>query len=173
MRVYANTLSWQPLAGFAGATLAQRRLEGILDSWLDTPYMMGAQVKGVGVDCVRFVCAVLDELYGYKRAPVPELPQDIALHKRDTAVAAMRFILRLYEPNESVDNGALEPGDVLAVAPPGGGPGHAMIVGARENEIWHSTGRRVQMTGLALYLGGWSIHSAYRTCDRERWVHGD
>lgn len=170
MRVLANVFTWRALSGFDGAERAQRKLEGILDSWYETPYMMGAQVKGVGVDCVRFVCAVLDELYGFKRSPVPELPQDIAMHRRDTAIAAMKFILRLYEPNVPVEDGILEPGDVLAVAPPGGGPGHAMIVGARENEVWHSTGRRVQRTGIALPLNGWTVHGAYRATDRERWV---
>lgn len=164
---------WRALSGFREAARAQARLERILDSWEGTPYVPGQQMKGAGVDCVRFVCAVLDELYGFARVPLPELPGDISLHARETAIAAMRFIMKIYEPNEQVMDGHLEPGDILVVAPPNGGPGHAMIVGARENEVWHSTDRRVQMTGIGTLdngMNGWRFYAAYRATDRERWV---
>lgn len=164
---------WREMSGFRDAAMAQARLERILDSWDGTPYAIGQQMKGAGVDCVRFVAAVLDELYGYKRLPVQDLPHDVALHQRETAIAAMRLIMKLYEPNEPVLDEILEPGDILVMAPPKGGPGHAMIVGARENEIWHSTGKRVQMTGIGFFDAGhtgWKLFGAYRALDRERWA---
>lgn len=164
---------WGDISGFRHAAFAQARLERILDSWEGTAYVPGQQMKGAGVDCVRFVCAVLDELYGFKRVPLPELPADLALHQRNTAIAAMRYIIGLYEPNVSVEDGRLEPGDILVVAQKGGGPGHAMIVGARKNELWHSNSRRVQMTGIG-FLGeeghGYKLYGVYRLLDRERWA---
>ena len=164
---------WRDMSGFPEASRAQARLAGILDSWEGTPYAPGQQMKGAGVDCVRFVCGVLDECYGSKRIPVPELPGDIALHQRGTAIAAMRFIMELYKPNAAVTDEVLEPGDIVVVGPAGGGPGHAMIVGARTNELWHSTDRRVQMTGLGFlqqHSHGYSLFGVYRALDRERWV---
>lgn len=164
---------WRALSGFREAAPTQEKLQKILDSWEGTPYMPGQQMKGAGVDCVRFVCAVLDELYGFSRVAIPELPGDIALHARDTAVAAMRYIMKLYEPNEPVLDGVLEPGDILVVAPPKGGPGHAMIAGGRENELWHSMDRRVQRTGIGFLTDkyhGWQFYGAYRALDRERWA---
>ncbi len=164
---------WRELTGVPDAARVQARLQRILESWEGTPYFPGQQMKGAGVDCVRFVCAVLDELYGYKRVEIPDLPGDIAMHARDTAIAAMRYVMKLYEPNVPVLDGILEPGDILVVAPPNGGPGHAMIVGAQQNELWHSTDRRVQMTGIGFLqekTHGWKLYGAYRALDRERWV---
>lgn len=167
--------SWRPLSGFPGAERAQLRLGEVLGSWLGTPYSPGNQVKGPqgGVDCVRFVCAVLDELYGTKRIPIPELPNDVAMHSRDTAFAAMRFLLRAYEPHREVVDGILEPGDVLVVAMPGGGPGHAMIAGPDLNTLWHATGREVQRAGIGFLWAGysdWKLSAVYRVLDRERWA---
>lgn len=164
---------WRALSGFREAAIAQARLQRILEAWEGTPYVPGQQMKGAGVDCVRFVCAVLDELYGFSRSKIEDLPGDIALHSRGTAVAAMKLIMSIYEPNMSIDDGSLEPGDILVVAPPAGGPGHAMIVGGRENELWHSTQHRVQMTGIGFITAayhGWRLFGAYRACDRERWA---
>lgn len=168
-------VSWRPLQGFDGASLSQERLGVVLESWLETPYRPGGRQRGPhgGVDCVRFVCEVLDELYGVPRSNLPTLPNDYAMHQRAGAVAAMRFILRLYEPNEPVNDGALEPGDVVVAAQLGGGPGHALIVGARPNEIWHAIGRRVQKTGIGILSGDyseWKFVAAYRVSDKARWA---
>lgn len=168
-------LEWRELGGFDGAAVAQERLARILESWDGTPYSAGNQMKGPqgGVDCVRFVCGVLDELYGWRRSDLPELPNDVALHSRESAIASMKFIRRLYEPNASVEDGRLEPGDVIVAAMLGGGPGHALIVGARPNTIWHATGRRVQMAGIGMFQGGcsdWSYVTAYRPLDKHLWA---
>lgn len=159
---------WEPLP--APLEAVGPRLRAILDSWARTPYMEGCQGKGQGVDCVRFVAAVLDELYGFRRVPTDRLPQDIALHRPRTARAAMRKILRVYEPNEEVRGVTLQPGDVVVVGEPSGGPGHAMIVGARKNTLWHATPAGVHRTGWGQYDGVAVVHHAFRLSDRHRWV---
>lgn len=137
------------------------RLEAILAGWAGTPYMAGQAQRGVGVDCVRFVCAVLDELQGVVRE-VATLPSDAAMHTRRGAIGVMRTIRKRFAPNDPVRDGSLEPGDVIVVGPSDGGPGHAMIVGTRKNELWHSTGRNVHRSGLAFAQGYNRVFRVYR-----------
>ena len=70
--ISAAAIVWRPLQGFPEATAAQDRLQDVLRGWEGTPYRAGAQAKGRdgGVDCVRFVCGVLDELYGERRSAI-------------------------------------------------------------------------------------------------------
>jgi hypothetical protein len=168
-------ITWTAMTGFMGAEIAERRLSNIFRSWEGTPYRAGQQMKGPkgGVDCVRFAFGVLDELYGFVRCDVPKLPQDIALHNKTTAMKAMRQLLKLYEPNAKVEDGTVQPGDIVVVAPPNGGPGHALVGGIRPNTLWHSTGQFVQMTGIGLLHAGfmpWKLAAIYRAKDRERWA---
>lgn len=167
------SISWQPLP--AELRGVEERLAEALESWRDTPYAPGGQQKGPqgGVDCVRFVCGVLDELYGFRRSAVPELPNDVAMHSHKTAISAMRFLRRLYAPNSEVLDGRLEPGDIVVAAMLGAGPGHALIVGARPNTIWHATGRRVQVAGVGMFQAGysdWRYVTAYRPMDKHLWA---
>lgn len=144
-------------------------LERALARWVGTPYRVGQQCAGAGVDCVRFVAAVLDDVMG-RVTPIETLPQDAALHARASAIAAMHRIRRLYEPVALVEDGTLEPGDLLVTAPPGGGPGHALIAGPRRWELWESTLDGVHRTGLgALTAGRWSLRYVYRPGDKTGW----
>lgn len=144
------------------------RVGAVLESWVGTPYHLSQQRKGEAVDCVRFVAGALDELYGWTRAPIDRLPPDTALHDPQGAMAAMRAILRLYQPNEEVPLLDTEAGDVLVVGPPHGGPGHAMIVGARPATLYHATASGVQRSGLLLPAG--SSARLFRLLDREAWL---
>lgn len=148
------------------------RFARILASWEWTRYLPGCQAKGAtgGVDCVRFVAGVLDELYGFARVPIDRLPQDIALHRPKGARAAMRKILRIYSPHERVTGIAVQPADILVVGEPRGGPGHAMIVGPRRNTLWHATPIGVHYTGFGQYAGRAVVHEVYRMRDRARWA---
>lgn len=153
---------------------AKAALERALARWDGTPYRVGQQAPAVdgvggGVDCVRFVCAVLDELLG-RRTPITTLPQDAALHARESAIAAMHQIRKLYLPNEPVEDGTVEPGDLLITAPPGGGPGHALIAGPRRWELWHATGLCVHRTGLGgLRSAGWDLRYVFRPGTKAEW----
>jgi cell wall-associated NlpC family hydrolase len=156
------TLAWRPL------TLPA--LERVLLSWEGTPYMVGQQAKGAGVDCVRFVAGVLDELRG-RATPVATLPNDAALHNRAGAVAAMRRILELQRPWVPVEDGTVEPGDVLVWAPRGGGPGHATIAGGERFVLWESSVSGVRRTAIGAMLvhGAWAFSGAFRPTDKTSW----
>lgn len=139
---------WTPLLD----TRAVDALAAVLAGWKGTAYQPGAQERGEGVDCVRFVCAALDELRGTK-TPIETLPQDAALHDPAQARAAMLRLRRAYGPADRVDllgdTLMVEPGDVLVTGRAGGGPGHAMIVGAQRNTLWEATAPAVRWTGMS------------------------
>jgi hypothetical protein len=148
----------------------QLRLGEILLRWEGTPYRPGQQKRGGGVDCVRFVAAVLDELRGTK-TEIKTLPNDAAMHTREGAVESMLTIKRAFMPCELVANNTLEPGDVLITGPVGGGPGHALIVGDQCNVLWESSGDGVRRVGKStLKRQGTELFYAYRLGDREKWA---
>jgi cell wall-associated NlpC family hydrolase len=147
------------------------RLAQVLAAWEGTPYWPGQQARGAdgGVDCVRFVAAIVDALKG-TTTPIETLPPDAAMHARASAIAAMKKILDQLGPADLVD-GPLEPGDVVITGPIDGGPGHAMIVGPQPNTLWESAGSGVHRCGLgSLGRQGTKVHYCYRLRDRERWV---
>lgn len=142
------------------------RLAVILASWEGTPYAPGMQQKGMGTDCVRFVCGVLDELVGvWPYRPLETLPHDAAVNNRKGAINAMRTIRKLYD-FERVRDGIVEPGDVIVTGPPRGGPGHAMIVGHQRNTVWHAAAGKVHWTGLGFVMGCMTVFAVYRLKDR-------
>ena len=145
-------------------------LEYVLESWRDTPYMAGQRCKKGGVDCVRFVCAVLDEITGTDHSVVT-LPQDAALHARREAIRAMSRIRHLYSA-ATIRGLVVEPGDVIVMAPARGGPSHAAIVGPRLNTVWHATPGGVAQTSCEGILGcDFELNRIYRLKDRRTpWV---
>lgn len=166
MKLEITNLNIEGLTAEENQSVAER-LEQILMSWEGTRYLPGSQVKQCGVDCVRFVSGVLDELYG-EQTPLPRLPQDASFHAKDTCYSALKDFLSRYSCSP-VEDGKLQPGDVLIAGPNGGGPGHALIVG--KDCIWHCDSRSVVKTGLGFNLGGaYFLKRIYRGCDRERWA---
>lgn len=150
--------------------LIERRLARILGEWEGTPYVAGQRMKKVGVFCTAFVASVLDELYRQEPTQLPALPIDISFHSKEGAMGGMRWFLRHYPNHVAVDNGILEPGDIVITGPVGGGPGHAMIVGPRENTIWEANGLGgVRYTGLTL-ADQYVYFGAFRLTDREVWI---
>lgn len=136
------------------------RLEAVLQSWAGTPYMHGQQCKGAGVDCVRFVFAVLDELLGVT-TPVVTLPPDVCVHAPEKAEEHVERLRACYDCAE-VPLDAIEPGDVVVSGPVKGGPGHVFIMG-EGRVLWHATHPRVHKTpvrGVILY--GHSLRRAFR-----------
>jgi hypothetical protein len=138
----------------------------VLQSWHETPYMAGQALKGVGVDCVRFVCEVIRELEGQEEIPLVNIPADASLHNRAGAMAAFHQIISAYQPATRVST--LQPGDVLVIGPANGGPGHAMIAGPIKNTLWHSCSMGVQMTGIGFVSGYQKIFGIYRK-DKSAW----
>ena len=180
---YDTGLEWHPLRlpdhrdrnGFSEdvgrAGKIERRLARILGEWEDTPYRAGIIQKGVGVYCTAFVARVLDELYGREPTSLAKVPHDVGQHNRRRAMAALRWFTRQFPTSFEVEDGEVEPGDLLMTGPSGGGPGHAMIVGPRRNTVWQACGRSVHYTGLFL-PEGFDLFQVRRFADREAWRHG-
>lgn len=143
-------LSWKPL-DFEGADLVTARLEALYQKWEGTPYMPGQRMPQIGVDCVRFVCAVMDEMYGIY-TEIPREIQDRSLHDPKGAEDIVALI-RSYYPDHIdlvIGDRCVEPGDIPITGNAQGGPGHAILVGTARNTMWQATTRAVRMTGLGL-----------------------
>lgn len=169
MKVWTPPLVWEPHP----LPNVQPALERALESWRGTPYESGQRFRGRGADCLGSVCGVLDQMDGRARAAFPQFPHDTAFHSRETAIAALRTLLRLYAPLEKVEPAADElihswPGDLVITGFPNGGPGHVEIVGAHRNELWHADRN-------PFHQGGWSLlkvqelYAVYRLTDAWRW----
>lgn len=159
-------VAWQPMPD----PLAQAALARELELWAGTRYGIGQQCKGVASDCVRFVAGVLDALTG-RETPLTTLPPDTCFHRPELAFEGMRRIRDLYEPVDEIDDGLVQPGDVVVTGPRDAGPSHAMIVGTRANTVWHcaSLGARVgvTVTGLrGIYVMGHRVWMVYRLRER-------
>jgi len=162
-------LKWSPLPDHL-SHLSQK-LQDILDNWKGTPYLQQSMKPKYGVDCVRFACGALDDVYGIKRSPTRMYPADQSLHDREGAVAAMKWIMRRYEPNHRVDfkNDPVEPFDLVVSGPEHGGPGHALIVGVTKPQLWHIAGpnKFVYPTSMNFTGSGQKVFAVFRCSDRE------
>jgi len=145
------------------------RLERILLSWENTPYVPGQQKKQEGVDCIRFGCAVLDELYCQRTTPLPLRAADASMHDRPGSFSVMRDIMRRYPNHDTITSGETEPGDILVVGPAEGGPGHMMLVGHDRNTVWQASASKVHFTGLYLPASA-TLFRVFRMTDRETWA---
>lgn len=151
----------------SGATYEQR-LQQAIERWEGTRYYEGMQRCRVGVDCVRFVCAIADEMAGTK-TPIAKLPNDKSLHDPEGARMAFLVLMRLFGARRIQDPGYLEPGDVIVCGPKEGGPGHAMIVGL--HSLYHSTSGGVQTADLQPCGTHTEFHAILRVRNREqRWA---
>ncbi|GAC1495948.1 MAG: NlpC/P60 family protein [Steroidobacteraceae bacterium] len=52
-------------------------------SWIGTPFHTGARVKGAGVDCGHFLCAVFEEAGLVSKIELGSYPVDWHLHQAD------------------------------------------------------------------------------------------
>ena len=153
---------------YVRASHIERRLARILGEWERTPYDIKFAEKGVGVYCTAFIARVLDELYGQDPTPLLKIPDDIAFHSTEGAFSGLKWFMRQYPTCERITDGVVEPGNVIIVGPVGGGPGHAMMVGPRENALWQASGSGVHYTGFAL-PDTYQFFAAYKFTDCERW----
>jgi len=151
----------------AGCRSIENRLSYILGEWRGSVHRDGQQCKGVAVDCVRFVSAVVDELYGIQ-TEIEKLPPDAAFHSKETTLGAFRNFMSKY-PHTKVGGKEIQPGDILITGPRGGGPGHAIVVGVRN--LWHCDSYSVVPTGTYLSNGGvYFLKTILRGADRHLWV---
>lgn len=170
-------LKWRPLVfgrdtgmpDYVQSGRVQRQIAKVLGSWERTPYGAGQQCKGTAVDCVRFFAGVVDELYGYSRVSLDRMPQDMAMHTPAGAYSVLKRMLRTYPELERIEDGSMEPMDVLVVGHRNGGPGHVMLVGYRRNTLWHAGTRGVCWTGIGLDGEYQRVKRVYRFRNRAAW----
>lgn len=162
-------MTWKPL-DFPGSDLVTQRLADVCQSWNGTPYMSGQQMKQIGTDCVRFVCAVMDELNGIYH-DIPRQIQDRSLHDPEGAHDVMTMIQSFYPAHTVLEKAdrCIEPGDVIVTGHGCGGPGHAIIVGARKNTLWQALRQSVRMGGLGLLTHYQQIFIIFRP-DKTLWI---
>jgi cell wall-associated NlpC family hydrolase len=146
------------------------RLGLVLESWKGTPYMIGQQQPGQGVDCIRFVTAVLDEMSRFPAEKLDRLPGDASLNQPEIARAFMRSLIERYHLTDLSQSGVtrVEPGDILAVGAAAGGPGHAIIVGPARNTTWQAGTHAVIRSGWTLQ-GRWQTLKHWFRPNREGW----
>lgn len=148
----------------------EARIQSTLERWENTRYSEGMQIPKVGVDCIRFVTGAACDLYRRGYDTLPRLPADRALHDKEGAEAAMRVIMSIYRPISIPLHQPVEPGDIIAVGAPGGGPGHAIFAGVGK-ALWHVTrAAGVVHTGMQLDPREWIVHRILRVTDKHLWA---
>jgi hypothetical protein len=143
----------------------QDRMHDCFLSWEDTPFLDGWQSRGHGVDCVRFMAAILNFMYRDQRATIDQLPRDLGFHDRGAAVSAMRKMHRIYPESVVVRDRTMEPGDVLVTGPASRAPAHVVMVGARPCHFWQAGPAKVTRCGQPS-----RIARIYRATDKHLWL---
>lgn len=174
IRVATAKWEWVPIAGMSDheRIYVYGRMRAILQSWEGTPYRLHSNNRVLGVDCVNFVCLVLDELFRrLESSQPPKIAGDLAMHDPEKARAGMRELLERYTPWVTVEASQIEPGDVFVTGTKKGGPGHAMIAGPSPHELWHVDGKQVCRTGCSFPVGGvYVLHRVFRSTRKHQWI---
>lgn len=162
-------IPWRPLP-IPGSVAATGFVARVIQPWIGTEYMEGQGLAGVKTDCVRSLAGIGCALERREPIELDHLPADVALHCKETALGAMRDIMKFFPLWERIINpDFLEPGDMLAVGPLDGGPGHAMFVDARPNGLVHATPDGFHRTGIGAIGPQQKIFCIYRYTKREDW----
>ena len=150
------------------------RLRKVLNEWNNTPYGLGQQVKGVGVDCIRFVTGVLDDMFKRPYIKFPLISQDCCLTDHKQSKAIYDLLLQHYpsaevkpNPDGSYD---VEPGDLVCCGPLRGTLGHGMVVGADPGTMFHATTFSVVKAGCSfMEYGVYSFKQVLRPKGKDSW----
>lgn len=159
-------LSFEDLRSRCRIETLNSNLETSLRSWEGTKYRDGLCKKGIGVDCVRFVDAVLQEIHGISLPPLPVFPRQASLHSH-TAVTRIgllmqqRFNTRKVRYPSSLDQ--VSPGTILAAKPRRTArrwAGHVLIVGPYKKSIWHCV-EGIGVRSIGGFAHRWEIVRAW------------
>lgn len=141
-----------------------QRLGQVLHSWRGTPYRAGQQCKQHGVDCVGFVCRVLDEMRSRDVTMFDRFPAELAFHDRERAVASVAALVQRFAPVVWVKDNSVEPGDVLVVEPM-----HALVVGIEPHHYWHASTLAGVVRSGDDYFAQHRVTHVLRAQDRGNW----
>ena len=147
------------------------RVDDICWSWERTPYKLNACKKKAGVDCIHFVAAVLDELYGVEHSKnLKSLPPDACVHNKEGVLAAGRALFEAY-PHQRVEDKSIEAGDLVLLGPPSTKTTSHLLIASTHGRLWQST-----KTPLGVLVSGYGINedqmlvAVYRATDKEKWL---
>lgn len=147
------------------------RVEQVCSSWEGTRYKLNSCRKGIGVDCLHFAAAVIDELYGENSKDLQSLPPDACVHNRLGVLKAGRELLMKYPSFRRVRNDRfVEAGDLMMLGRREArlrSTQHLMVVGT-EGKLWHATPPRVHFTGSVLPKN-LMLTCIFRASDKENW----
>lgn len=131
----------------------------IAESWLGTPFVHGACIKGQGVDCSKFIFSVFQE-YGHikKKDLPPHLPPDWNLMPVDKIDKDI-FIKQLLRYGIKIPYDDREPGDVISFLY-NGIESHVAILVEDDCIIHAVREKKVKKQRLRRYKG--NICSVYR-----------
>lgn len=147
------------------------RVDAVCQTWKGTPYKLNKCLKGIGSDCIHFVAAVLDELYGLEHSKnLKSLPPDACVHNKKGVMKAGRALLQAYPTHERVEDGTIEAGDLLLTGPVSDTPttSHLLIAGSR-GKLWQCNAAGVHFTGYGIPDSEMRV-GLYRASDKELWI---
>ncbi|HEB78630.1 MAG TPA: peptidase P60 [Methylothermaceae bacterium] len=130
------------------------RILEIARSWIGTPYVHQAALKGAGCDCLGLIRGVYTELYGTDTETPPAYSPDWA---EETGVEAMRDAARRHLLEIAL--GDAQPGDVVLFRMKANAPAkHAAILSDNGRIIHAYQGHAVAETAIP---PGWDRRLAY------------
>lgn len=149
------------------ACTARNQIVSIARSWIGTPYVHQASVKGAGCDCLGLLRGVWRELYGAEpEAPPAYAPDWAEAAGRETLHAALARHLT------EVATSALSPGDIaLFRMIPGGPAKHCGIVGTGEGGLTLIHARQNRRVAEEPITKFWSARLAFAFRLRAPMVH--
>ena len=124
-------------------------LRAATSEWSGTPYAAGCCSPGPrgGVDCVRFVDAVLQRLHGVLLPALPRFAQDAAFHSPRTVAEMIGILEARYPRYRRRRWTGVRPSDILLVAYERW-ENHVCIAGDNPLQIWHASSGGVTWTSL-------------------------
>jgi cell wall-associated NlpC family hydrolase len=110
----------------------RQHLIEVSKTWLKTPYIPEARVKGCGCDCGTFLAEVFAEAGFIDTVPIPHYPMDIACN-----CAVPKYLNKIKEYTTKVDREPL-PGDIIFYQFPGSKVPHHAAICVDNEYIIHS-----------------------------------
>lgn len=147
------------------------RVETVCRGWVGTPYVLNRCEKGIGVDCMHYVAACLDELYGVEHSKnLRSLPPDACVHNKLGVVKAGKALLKAYPSHSRVEDWTLESGDLVILGPHSQTPtaAHLLIAGKR-GKLWQTNSFGVCFTGYG-HDSSEMVVAVYRASDKNLWI---
>jgi len=125
-------------------------------SWIGTPYVHQASVKGVGCDCLGLLRGIWRELHGEEPEAIPPYTPDWNVRGRETLQAAFARHLA------AVPIAAIMPGDVVLFRMVGRGPAkHCAVVGECEGAFTLIHARQNKRVSEEPFTASWRGRLAF------------